>query len=72
MAENIYCEMKPKRWNSGGRIDDKHVSMAADMHTTEGLLEAVFSMWTMLRPYRESHREVSQPGFRSCEPSVMS
>jgi hypothetical protein len=65
--------MTPKRWNSGAIIDDKHLSMATDMHAkTEELLEAVFSMWSMLRLYRESHWEVSQPGFRSCEPSVMS
>jgi hypothetical protein len=49
MAENIYCDMTPKRWNSGAKIDDKHMSMAMDMHaTTHKLLEAMFSMWSML------------------------
>jgi hypothetical protein len=32
---------------------DKHVSVAMDVHTTIELLEAVFSMQSMLRLYNE-------------------
>jgi hypothetical protein len=37
---------------------NKHMSTAMDMHATiEELLEAVFSMWSMLRLYSEVHQE---------------
>jgi hypothetical protein len=37
----------------------KHAPMAADAHTTIELLEAVFSMWSVLRLYDKEQRGVS-------------
>jgi hypothetical protein len=39
---------------------DKHLAAAVDMHAAiEELLEAVFSVWSVLKLYSEGHQEKS-------------
>jgi hypothetical protein len=41
----------PKQWHG------KHISAAMNQHTTEELLEAVLSVWSVPRPYNKDQQE---------------
>jgi hypothetical protein len=58
-----YCDMTPERRNSGARREGRCNSSIntrhrhKDTHTTEELLEAVFSMRSVPMLHTEGHRE---------------